>query len=63
MAGERTAQQELMEARRLLGKMSGVCRQTITYFGGISVLDEQKVRRRLQSVVREADRFLGEEKQ
>lgn len=55
---EKTTEQKLVEARQLLGRVSRACRQTIAYFGGISVLDERKVMRMLQDAVRDIDRHL-----
>lgn len=50
---------ELVEARRLIGMLIRVCRQTQTYFDGISAMDEGRVKRLIRDAVRESESFLG----
>lgn len=50
---------KLRDARRLITTLSLVCRQTAAYFDGISVLDQQKIKRNLKDAVRQSDRFLA----
>lgn len=53
------ATKQLQEARKLINKLTRVCRQTITYMDGVSALDQQRLRRLIQEAVHESNRFLG----
>jgi len=53
------ANTELRDARRLLNMLVRTCRQTLTYFDGLSVMDKEKVKRTLRDAVRESERFLN----
>ncbi len=50
---------DLVEARRLIGKLSRTCRQTLVFMQGQSVMDKARMRRTLSDAVRDADRFLS----
>jgi hypothetical protein len=52
-------QQQLMEARRVIYMLVRACRQTQTFFEGVSVLDKMRVQRLLRDAVRQSDQFLG----
>ncbi|MDA0991272.1 MAG: hypothetical protein O3A51_11045 [Verrucomicrobia bacterium] len=54
-----TDRDDLREARRLINQPALVCRQTVAYFDGISIMDKRKVRSNLQEAVRNSDRFLS----
>lgn len=52
-------QQQLVEARRMITILVRVCRQTQTYFEGVSAMDKMRVQRLLREAVRQSDQFLG----
>ncbi|MCE9614402.1 MAG: hypothetical protein K8T26_09005 [Lentisphaerae bacterium] len=50
---------QVVEARRLINLLVRACRQTQTYFDGISVMDKNRVQRLLRDAIRESEKFLS----
>ena len=52
-------QQMLVEARRVINMLNRACRQTQTFFDGVSAMDKTRVQRLLRDAVRQSEQFLG----
>lgn len=50
---------DLIEARRLISMLIRVCRQTHTFFDGISAMDQNRVKRLLRDAIRESETYLS----
>lgn len=49
----------LQESRRIINLLTRTCRQVNAFFDGISVLDQNRVKKMLREAIRESERFLN----